>query len=118
MPSRKHFLAAGAAALALPRSARAAAPRALVAGYVPSTHFAPVFVAQDRGFFANAGATVSLTPIVAGQDALALLATGRLDFIAAGLSAAFFNGINDLARQQPPDREPGRAVEEDEGGVG
>ena len=93
MPSRKDFLAASAAALALPQRALAAKPRALVAGYVPSTLFAPVFVAQDRGYFTNAGASVTLTPIVAGQDALALLATGRLDFIAAGLSAAFFNGI-------------------------
>jgi NitT/TauT family transport system substrate-binding protein len=60
---------------------------------VPSTLFAPVFAAQDRGYFDGAGVSVNLTPVVAGQDALALLATGRLDFIAAGLSAAFFNGI-------------------------
>ncbi len=92
MPNRKDFLAAGAAAVALPRRASAASTR-LSAGYVPSTLFAPVFVAQDRGYFESAGAAVSLTPIVAGQDALALVATGRLDFIAAGLSAAFFNGI-------------------------
>lgn len=72
--------------------ARAAA-RTLSVGFVPSTLFAPLFIAQDRGYPAAAGLTCELTPIVAGQDALALLATGRLDFIAAGLSAAFFNGV-------------------------
>jgi NitT/TauT family transport system substrate-binding protein len=77
---------------ALPAGARAAS-RNLSAGFVPSTLFAPLFVAQDRGYLSAAGAPSDLTPIVAGQDALALLATGRLDFIAAGLSAAFFNGV-------------------------
>jgi NitT/TauT family transport system substrate-binding protein len=66
----------------------------LSAGYVPSTLFAPLFVAQERGYLASAGAKSDLTSIVAGQDALALLATGRLDYIAAGLSAAFFNGVD------------------------
>jgi NitT/TauT family transport system substrate-binding protein len=90
--SRRRFVAGGAAfgaALALPQRARAA--KTLTAGYVPATLFAPVFAAADRGYFSSAGLSVQLTPIVAGQDALALLATGRLDFIAAGLSAAFFN---------------------------
>ena len=74
-------------------AARSAAADALRAGFVPSTLFAPLFVAQARGYLSAAGAASDLTPIVAGQDSLALLATGRLDFIAAGLSAAFFNGV-------------------------
>lgn len=94
MHSRRDFLAGAAtlgAAFALPR--RADADGTLTGGYVPSTLFAPVFAAVDRGYFESAGLSVTLTPVVAGQDALALLATGRLDFIAAGLSAAFYNGI-------------------------
>jgi hypothetical protein len=92
--SRRTFLSGAGAALVLaaPFVGRAA-ERTLDAGFVPSTLFAPLFVAQDRGYLSAAGAKSDLTPIVAGQDALALLATGRLDFIAAGLSAAFFNGV-------------------------
>jgi len=92
---RRGFVLGVGAALAArsPFAAALAAGRTLGAGFVPSTLFAPLFVAQDRGYLSAAGAATTLTPIVAGQDALALLATGRLDFIAAGLSAAFFNGV-------------------------
>ena len=93
--SRRTFLSGAGAALVLaaPFASAGADARTLTAGFVPSTLFAPLFVAQDRGYLSAAGAKSELTPIVAGQDALALLATGRLDFIAAGLSAAFFNGV-------------------------
>jgi len=90
------FFLAGLGALttlATSLDAAAATQRTLQVGFVPSTLFAPLFVAQDRGYLSAAGVASELTPIVAGQDALALLATGRLDFIAAGLSAAFFNGV-------------------------
>jgi NitT/TauT family transport system substrate-binding protein len=92
--SRRTFLSGAGAALVLaaPFAARAT-ERTLDAGFVPSTLFAPLFIAQERGYLSAAGAKSELAPIVAGQDALALLATGRLDFIAAGLSAAFFNGV-------------------------
>jgi ABC-type nitrate/sulfonate/bicarbonate transport system substrate-binding protein len=53
-----------------------------------------VFVAQERGYLANAGFAATLTPIVAGQDAMALVAQGQMDVATAGLSAAFFNAVN------------------------
>jgi NitT/TauT family transport system substrate-binding protein len=80
-------------AAAAERTVAASTQRTLQAGFVPSTLFAPLFIAQDRGYLKADDVQSELTPIVAGQDALALLATGRLDFIAAGLSAAFFNGV-------------------------
>jgi len=55
--------------------------------------FAPLYVAVERGYFTSAGFVPDLTPIGAGQDAMALLATGQLDLVAAGLSAAFFNAV-------------------------
>ncbi len=97
MTSRQQFLttaAAGAAALAMPAVARAQAGKTLTIGYVPSTLFAPVFVAVERGYLKSAGITASLTPIVAGQDAMALVAQSQLDCATAGLSAAFFNAVN------------------------
>ncbi len=95
MSSRRRFLygyAAATSLIATSRPARAATAK-LEIGYVPSTLFAPVFVAAERGYFKEAGFDVDLTPVVAGQDAMALAATGRLDFVAAALSAAFYNAV-------------------------
>lgn len=94
--SRSTFLIAGAsygASLAKGARAHAAALAPLTAAYVPSTLFAPLFVAYDRGFLTSAGFAGNLQPIVAGQDAIALLAQGQLDLVAGGISAAFFNAI-------------------------
>ena len=41
-----------------------------------------------------AGFNATLSPIVAGQDAMALVAQGQMDVATAGLSAAFFNAVN------------------------
>jgi NitT/TauT family transport system substrate-binding protein len=95
--NRQQFLgsvAALGAAAAVPGIARAQSGKALTIGYVPSTLFAPVFVAQERGYLRDAGFNATLTPIVAGQDAMALVAQSQMDVATAGLSAAFFNAIN------------------------
>src|ERR1019366_649174 len=86
--------AALGAAAAVPGIARAQSGKALTIGCVPSTLFAPVFVAQERGYLRDAGFNATLTPIVAGQDAMALVAQSQMDVATAGLSAAFFNAIN------------------------
>jgi NitT/TauT family transport system substrate-binding protein len=94
---RRQFLGSSAAfgaALAVPGIARGQSAKALTIGYVPSTLFAPVFVAQERGYLRDAGFNATLTPIVAGQDAMALVAQSQMDVATAGLSAAFFNAIN------------------------
>jgi NitT/TauT family transport system substrate-binding protein len=95
--NRKQFLAAvaaGSAAAAAPAIVRAQSARTINVGYVPSTLFAPVFVAVERGYLKAAGITANLTPIIAGQDAMALVAQSQLDVATAGLSAAFFNAVN------------------------
>jgi NitT/TauT family transport system substrate-binding protein len=97
MTNRQRFLgsiAALGAAAAVPQTARAQSGKALTVGYVPSTLFAPVFVAQERGYLHDAGFNATLTPIVAGQDAMALVAQSQMDVATAGLSAAFFNAVN------------------------
>ncbi|MGH7330068.1 MAG: ABC transporter substrate-binding protein, partial [Polyangiaceae bacterium] len=88
MIARRTFLAGSFGALAVAGSRNAlAATTKLTVGYVHSTLFAPVFIAAERGYFKEAGFDANLTPIVAGQDAMALAATGRLDLVAAALSA-------------------------------
>lgn len=97
MTTRARFVsgvAAGAAALTFPAVIRAQSLKKLSAGFVPSTLFAPLFVAADRGYLREAGFDVSLNPIVAGQDSMALVSQGQLDIAAAGISAAFFNAVN------------------------
>ncbi len=96
MTTRSRFLtglAGSAAFVAAPAIVRAQS-RTLKVGFVPSTLFAPLFVAQERGYLTAAGFNCELSPIVAGQDALVLAAQGQLDFIAAGIAASFYNAVN------------------------
>jgi NitT/TauT family transport system substrate-binding protein len=97
MTSRARFLgaaAAGVAASAFPTAIVAQTRKALTIGYVPSTLFAPVFVAVERGYLRDAGFDANLTPIVAGADSMSLVAQGQIDVAAAALSAAFYNAVN------------------------
>ncbi len=97
MTSRARFLgavAAGTAASAFPTAIFAQGRKSLTVGYVPSTLFAPVFVAMERGYLRDAGFDANLTPIVAGADSMSLVAQGQIDVAAAALSAAFYNAVN------------------------
>ncbi|MBV8580038.1 MAG: ABC transporter substrate-binding protein [Candidatus Eremiobacteraeota bacterium] len=95
--SRARFLTAaalGAAAAAFPTAILAQTRKPLAIGYVPSTLFAPVFVAAEKGYFREAGFDANLSPIVAGADSMSLVAQGQIDVAAAALSAAFYNAVN------------------------
>ncbi len=96
MTSRARFLgtAAAAAATAFPTAIFAQTRRPLSIGYVPSTLFAPVFVAVEKGYLRDAGFDATLSPIVAGADSMSLVAQGQVDVAAAALSAAFYNAVN------------------------
>ncbi|HEY0614879.1 MAG TPA: ABC transporter substrate-binding protein [Candidatus Elarobacter sp.] len=97
MTSRARFLgalAAGTAASAFPTAIFAQARKALSIGYVPSTLFAPVFIAAEKGYLREAGFDPNLSPITAGADSMSLVAQGQIDVAAAALSAAFYNAVN------------------------
>ncbi len=97
MTSRARFLgtgAAAAAASAFPTAIRAQGRKPLSIGYVPSTLFAPIFIAADKGYLRDAGFDATLSPIVAGADSMSLVAQGQVDVAAAALSAAFYNAVN------------------------
>jgi NitT/TauT family transport system substrate-binding protein len=97
MTSRARFIgavAAGAAASAFPTAIFAQTRKPLSIGYVPSTLFAPVFVAAEKGYLREAGFDANLTPITAGADSMSLVAQGQIDMAAAALSAAFYNAVN------------------------
>lgn len=85
--------AAPAASVAA-KPAGSAAATALKVAHAPSTLFAPLYVAIDKGYMRQQGVEVDLTTVTAGQDAQAFLANGQLDASVAGMSAATFNAIN------------------------
>lgn len=62
--------------------------------HAPTTLFAPLYVAQAKGYFADEGLEVQLETVQAGQDAIPLAASGQVDAVVAGFSAGMFNAID------------------------
>jgi len=63
-------------------------------GHVPSSLFAPLYVADAMGFFEDAGITLELTPLKSGQDGIPMLSNDQLDVMIAGFSAGMFNALD------------------------
>lgn len=66
---------------------------ALKVGFVPISIYAPVFVAAEKGYYAEEGLAVDLEPLPGGADLVALTASGQLQAAAAGAGPAFWNGL-------------------------
>lgn len=66
---------------------------AVTVGYVPIAIYAPVFVALDKGYFAEAGLDVTLQPFPGGPEPITLTASGQLDIAAIGAGPALWNVI-------------------------
>ncbi|MDQ3733286.1 MAG: ABC transporter substrate-binding protein [Actinomycetota bacterium] len=62
-------------------------------GTVPLSLFAPLFIADAKGYFADEGIQLDIQTVTSGQDAVPLTATGQLDVLVAGFSAGVFNAI-------------------------
>jgi NitT/TauT family transport system substrate-binding protein len=60
-------------------------------GYVPVMIFAPIFVAQERGYFTAEGLNVQLTPVQGGSDSVVQLAAGNFDAAMGGAGSGLFN---------------------------
>ena len=67
---------------------------AVKVAHVTSALFTPLYVAQAKGYFKDAGLDVQLEAIKSGQDSVPLLASGKLDVMVAGFSAGMFNALN------------------------
>ncbi len=63
-------------------------------GYVQLSIFSPLFVAQEKGYFADEGLKVNLENVKSGQDAIPLASSGKLDTALVGFSAGMFSAIN------------------------
>ncbi|MFE0104637.1 ABC transporter substrate-binding protein [Streptomyces sp. NPDC059009] len=71
----------------------AVAPSMVRIAHLPSTLFAPLYLADAKGYFKQEGITVELQKVKSGQDAVPLAAAGKIDAVVAGFSAGLFNGV-------------------------
>ncbi|SCK17945.1 ABC transporter substrate-binding protein [Streptomyces sp. WMMB 322] len=63
--------------------------------HVPSLLFAPLYLADAKGYFRQEGIDVRMRKVKAGQDVAPLAAYGEVDMVAAGFSAALFDGVSE-----------------------
>lgn len=62
-------------------------------GTVPLSLFAPLFIADAKGYFAEEGINLNIQTVTSGADAIPLTANGQLDVLIAGFSAGMFNAL-------------------------
>ena len=63
-------------------------------GYIPVMIFAPIYVGIERGYFAEEGLKLELTPLQGGSDLVVQLAAGNFDVAVGGAGAGLFNAAN------------------------
>ena len=68
-------------------------PFEVTIGYVAISIYAPIFVAQEKGYFAEQGLEITLEPFAGGPEPVALTANGDLDAATAGAGPAFWNAV-------------------------
>ena len=68
-------------------------PIAITVGYVPISIYAPLFVAQEKGYYAEQGLDVTLQAFAGGTEPIALTGSGELDFASVGAAPAFWNAV-------------------------
>ncbi|HLH22246.1 MAG TPA: ABC transporter substrate-binding protein [Chloroflexota bacterium] len=71
-----------------------APPVTVKLGVLMTLSDAGVFIAQERGYFAEEGLDVDLTRVNGAAEAMPHLTTGQLDAAGVTAAAAFFNAIN------------------------
>jgi NitT/TauT family transport system substrate-binding protein len=72
-------------------SLRAQGEETVRLGYVPVMIYAPLYIAAERGYFAEEGIKVELTPLQGGSDSTIQLAAGNFDVAVGGVGAGLLN---------------------------
>lgn len=62
-------------------------------GIVQLSIFAPIYIADAKGYFEDEGIELNLQNVKSGQDAIPLASSGQLDVVAAGFSAGLFSAV-------------------------
>lgn len=63
-------------------------------GYIPVTIYAPLYVADARGYFAEEGIDIELMPVQGGSDNVVQLAAGNFDVAGGGIGAGMWNAAD------------------------
>jgi NitT/TauT family transport system substrate-binding protein len=83
----------GAAATGAAPSAGTGELQTVNVGQVKLPIFAPLYVAEAKGYFKDAGIKLNLETVKSGQDAIPLASSGKLDVVVAGFSAGMFSAM-------------------------
>lgn len=68
--------------------------RSVDVGDVQLSIFAPLYVADAKGYFEDEGLEVNIENVQSGQEAIPLASSGQLDVVTAGFSAGMFSSVN------------------------
>ncbi len=63
-------------------------------GYIPLSIYAPIYVAYEKGYFAEYGIDLKLEALPGGTDMVLMSSTGDLDMAMSGIGPAFWNAAN------------------------
>lgn len=63
-------------------------------GFLPIMIYAPIFLAYEKGYYAQRGLDVTVHPMGSGTDLAVLTSTNELQFALTGVGPAFWNAIN------------------------
>lgn len=63
-------------------------------GFLPILIYAPIFLALEKGYYAERGIDVRPTAINSGTDLAVMVSTEELDAAISGIGPAFWNGID------------------------
>ena len=69
-------------------------PVEVVIGAPEGAATAPLYIAHEKGYFANANLDVEFVPVDGSSDLAALLSAGDIDFATAQPSATFYNSCH------------------------
>jgi NitT/TauT family transport system substrate-binding protein len=93
-PSGARPEGAGAAAPTAAPAVAPAPPTKVVMAHFPATHSSGLYIAYERGYFAELGIDADLTPMTSLPDAAVLMSTGQLDLYGGGTGAALYNAVS------------------------
>ncbi|MGB3305129.1 MAG: ABC transporter substrate-binding protein [Thermomicrobiales bacterium] len=85
-----------AAPISLPEIPEVKAPDGatkVVIGYMPLSIYAPLYVAYDKGYYADEGLDVELKSFTNGTDMTVLTATNQLNIGLTGVGPAYWNAV-------------------------
>ncbi len=62
-------------------------------GHVPVTIYAPLFIAAEKGYFAEEGIAVELLPVEGGTENVVQVSAGNFDVAGGGIGAGMLNAV-------------------------